>query len=65
MAVEPGQRAVLVLAASRLRTVAGEVGENLRRGNLVAGDFPADPLAEEKQRVGAGLELRTVGPSPT
>ena len=53
IAVKPCQRAVLVPAVSGQRTVAGEVGENLRTADRVAGEFPADVLGEAMQHVRA------------
>ena len=64
VAVEAGQGAVLDGPAPGERSFAGKEAENVRFGDGVAADVPADMLAELMQEARAGVELRAMGPAP-
>ena len=61
VAVEAGQGTVLVGPVPGERSVAGKEAENVRFGDRVAADVPADMLAVEVQYACAGMEPRAMG----
>ena len=64
VAVEAGQGTVLVGPVPGWRPFARKEAENVRFGDCVAADAPADMLAELTQQAYARVELRAMGPAP-
>ena len=60
VAVEAGQGAVLDGSIRRERPFSGKKAENVRFGDGVAADVPADMLAEQMQQASTAVELRAV-----
>lgn len=61
---EAGKRIVPILAVTRRRAVARQVGQDLPRGDRVAGSVAIGMVKEAAQEVRPGRELRPVSSSP-
>ena len=64
MAPEAGKGVILVLAMPGQRPLARQKGQNLRRGDRVAGGIPVGISEEVTQEVRPGRELGAMGPPP-
>ena len=61
MAPEAGKGVILVLAVPGQRPFARQKGQNLRRGDRIAGGIPVGVSEEVTQEVRPGRELRAMG----
>ena len=64
MTPEAGKGVILVLAVPGQRTLARQKGQDLRRGDRIAGGIPVGVSEEATQEVRPGRELRAMGPPP-
>ena len=64
VAPEAGKGVILVLAMPGQRSLARQKGQNLRRGDRVAGGIPIGISEEVPQEVRPGRELRAMGSPP-
>ena len=61
---EAGKRIVPILAVTRRRALARQVGQDLPRGDRVAGGVAIGMVKEAAQEVRPGRELRAMSSSP-
>jgi len=61
---EAGNRIIPILAVTRRRSLARQVGQDLPRGDRVAGGVAIGMVKEAVQESRPGRELRAVSPSP-